>query len=126
MVGLTKVLRVEAKRFGVRASVLCPGVVRTPILGGGHFGRVKIALSEEQILAIWERFRPIEPDAFARAAVDAVLRNRAVIVLPRLARIPWYLERLSPSLSLRLLHVLHNGVLAEVAGSEAPAPRNRV
>lgn len=45
-------LRVEARRFGVRASVLCPGVV------------------------------PIEPQAFARGAVDGVVRDQAVIVVP--------------------------------------------
>jgi len=56
VVGLTKALRVEAERFGVRASVLCPGVVRTPILVGGRFGRAKLALNENEILRLWSGF----------------------------------------------------------------------
>ena len=32
-------LRIEARQSGVRVSVLCPGVIRTPILSGGRFGR---------------------------------------------------------------------------------------
>ena len=34
VVGLSKTLRVEAKAYGVRVSVVCPGVIRTPILRG--------------------------------------------------------------------------------------------
>lgn len=36
VVALSRVLRIEARRHGVRVSVLCPGVIRTPILEGGH------------------------------------------------------------------------------------------
>jgi NAD(P)-dependent dehydrogenase (short-subunit alcohol dehydrogenase family) len=119
VVGLTKALRVEAKRFGVRASVLCPGAVRTPILTGGRFGRVKLPLTEDEILRLWERFRPIAPEAFARRALDAVLRNQAVIVVPSWWKAIWYLERLSPSLSLRLSEAMHQRLLAELAEAEA-------
>jgi hypothetical protein len=76
-------------------------------LTGGRFGRVKLALSEDQILRLWERFRPMAPELFARRAVDAVLRNQAVIVLPRWWKALWYLDRLSPSLSLRLWEAMH-------------------
>lgn len=121
VVGLTKALRVEAKRFGVRASVLCPGPVRTPILTGGRFGRVRLALSEEEILKLWERFRPMAPELFARRAVDAVLRNQAIIVLPSWWKALWYLERLSPRLSLRLSEALHQRLEAELAEAGARA-----
>src|SRR4029453_13207625 len=80
VVGLTKALRVEAKRFGVRVSVLCPGVVRPPALTGGRYGRLKLPLSDDEVLRFWERLRPMAPQLFARRTVDAVLRNRAVIV----------------------------------------------
>jgi NAD(P)-dependent dehydrogenase (short-subunit alcohol dehydrogenase family) len=123
VVGLTKALRVEAKRFGVRASVLCPGAVRTPILTGGRFGRVKLALSEDEMLRLWERFRPMAPELFARPAVDAVLRNQPVIVLPSWWKAFWYLERLSPSLSLRLSEALHRRLEAELAEARARAAR---
>jgi NAD(P)-dependent dehydrogenase (short-subunit alcohol dehydrogenase family) len=107
VVGLTRTLRVEAKRFGVRASVLCPGAVRTPILTGGRYGRTTLATDEARMLRVWERMRPIEPQAFARGAVDGVVRNQAVIVVPGWFKAFWYLDRLAPSLSLRLSEALH-------------------
>jgi NAD(P)-dependent dehydrogenase (short-subunit alcohol dehydrogenase family) len=115
VVGLTKALRVEAKRFGVRVSVLCPGVVRTPALTGGRYGRLKLPLSDDEVLRFWERLRPMAPQLFARRTVDAVLRNRAVIVVPRWWKTFWYLERLSPSLSLRLADAMYARRQAELA-----------
>jgi NAD(P)-dependent dehydrogenase (short-subunit alcohol dehydrogenase family) len=38
VVALSKVLRAEAWSRGIRVSVLCPGVIRTPILEGGRHG----------------------------------------------------------------------------------------
>jgi len=55
------------------------------------------------------------PELFARLAVDAVLRNRAVIVLPRWWNALWYLERLSPRLSLRLWGGMHRRLHVELA-----------
>ena len=41
VVALSRALRLEAEAYGVRVSVLCPGVVRTPILeSGGRHGRL--------------------------------------------------------------------------------------
>ena len=103
VVGLTKALRVEARRHGVRASVLCPGAIRTPILTGGRYGRLGIeGVTEEKIMQIWERVRPMPVEQFARRAIDAVLRNDAIIVLPGWWKAFWYIDRISPSLSMKL------------------------
>ena len=48
-----------------------------------------------------EALRPIEPDEFATQALRGVLRNQAIIVVPRWWKALWYLERLSPTLSMR-------------------------
>ena len=82
VVGLTRALRVEAERYGVRASVLCPGVVRTSILTGGRFGRMAQPIDAARTLAVWERLRPIEPAELARRALRLVAKNRGVIVVP--------------------------------------------
>jgi len=100
VVALSKTLRVEAATHGVHVSALCPGVVRTPILTGGEYGRNK-TVSREDLLKLGEALRPIEPEAFAEQALRAVLRNRAIIVVPRWWKALWYLERLSPTLSMR-------------------------
>ena len=63
------------------------------------------------------------PELFARRTVDAVLRNRAVIVVPRWWKTFWYLERLSPSLSLRLADAMYARRQAELAVAVAHAVR---
>ena len=49
VVALSKTLRLEAERHGVQVSVLCPGVVRTPIITGGVYGR-NDSVSDEDLL----------------------------------------------------------------------------
>ncbi|MCH9730280.1 MAG: SDR family oxidoreductase [Actinomycetia bacterium] len=100
VVALSKTMRVEAATHGVRVSVLCPGVVRTPILSGGEYGRNR-NVSREKLLKLGEALRPIEPDVFAERALHEVLHNRAIIVVPRRWKALWYLERMSPALSMR-------------------------
>jgi NAD(P)-dependent dehydrogenase (short-subunit alcohol dehydrogenase family) len=100
VVGISKALRVEAERHGVQVSVFCPGVIRTPILAGGEYGRYK-GVSDEELLRFWEAFRPMAPEKFAERALRAVLRGDAIIVVPAWWKAFWYLERLSPALSMR-------------------------
>jgi NADP-dependent 3-hydroxy acid dehydrogenase YdfG len=103
VVAISRTLRVEAEGHGVQVSALCPGVIRTPILTGGVYGRVDLpGVSSEEILKSWERLRPMAPDKFAERVLRAVLRNDAIIVVPGWWKVWWYLERLSPALSLRL------------------------
>jgi NAD(P)-dependent dehydrogenase (short-subunit alcohol dehydrogenase family) len=107
VVGLTKVLRIEAARHGVRASVVCPGAIRTPIFTGGRFGRVGFAgVTRDKILAQWDRMRPMEPDVFARRVIDDVIDNVAIIVHPKWWKALWYLDRLSPSLGMKVWSII--------------------
>ena len=102
VVAISKVMRVEAERHGVQVSVLCPGAIRTPILTGGKYGRMtKTGISDEQLLKFWEPFRPMAPEKFAERALRAVFRGDAIIVVPAWWKAWWYLERLSPALSMR-------------------------
>lgn len=101
VVALSKALRVEADRHGVQVSVLCPGVIRTPILNGGKYGRYH-GVSEAALLKSWEPLRPMAPDKFAERALRAVLRGDAIIIAPAWWKALWLLDRLSPSLSMRV------------------------
>jgi NADP-dependent 3-hydroxy acid dehydrogenase YdfG len=102
VVALSKVLRLEAERHGIKVSVLCPGAIRTPILTGGTYGRMtKTGASDEDLLKFWEPFRPMAPEKFAERALRAVLRGDAIIVVPAWWKALWYLDRLSPALSMR-------------------------
>lgn len=107
VVAVSMTLRLEAERHGVQVSVLCPGVIRTPILTGGRYGRTKMTgVSDEEILKFWERTRPMAPEKFAERALRAVLRGDAIIVVPAWWKAFWYLERLSPALSMRVAKVV--------------------
>jgi NAD(P)-dependent dehydrogenase (short-subunit alcohol dehydrogenase family) len=102
VVGISKALRVEAERHGVQVSVLCPGVIRTPILTGGKYGRLTTTgVSDEELLKFFDVFRPMPPEKFAERTLRAVLRGDAIIVVPSWWKAFWYLERLSPALSMR-------------------------
>jgi NADP-dependent 3-hydroxy acid dehydrogenase YdfG len=96
VVGFSRALRMEARRHGVRVSVVCPGLVRTPIWEGGRYGRFKPGLDPKVLAARAERLGPVLPERFATRVLDAVERNRSVIVEPKRWRLAWYLERLSP------------------------------
>jgi NADP-dependent 3-hydroxy acid dehydrogenase YdfG len=103
VVGISKTLRIEAERHGVKVSVLCPGVVRTPLMTGGKYGRLQTNVdAAEFVKEMFEPLRPMPPQAFAEQALRAVLRGKAIIVLPAWYRAMWYLERLSPTLSMRM------------------------
>src|SRR5262249_34634025 len=100
VVGLSTSLRVEAAALGVRVSVLCPGAVGTAVGGGGKFGKVLQRPPPEIQRRLWARARPISPERFAREAVAAVARNKAIIVIPWWWKVFWWVYRLSPTLAL--------------------------
>jgi NADP-dependent 3-hydroxy acid dehydrogenase YdfG len=105
VVALSNTFRLEAQRHGVRVSVLCPGVIRTPILTGGAYGRKLTGVSDDEILDFWGASRPMAPERFAERALRAVLRGDGIIVVPTWWKAIWYLERLSPALSMRAARV---------------------
>ncbi len=110
VVGLSTSLRIEAALAGVRVSVLCPGAVETPIADGGRFGKIITPMDPSARRRMWEMQRPISPEKFARAALNAVARNQAIIVIPGRWKIGWWFYRLLPNLFLngaRLLFAAH-------------------
>jgi NAD(P)-dependent dehydrogenase (short-subunit alcohol dehydrogenase family) len=102
VVGLSQSLRAEVAREGIHVSVLCPGVIRTPILEGGKYGRMLIDIPPEKQRQMWEKCRPMAPDAFAVKVIDAVARNKAVIIVPSWWKVFWWTNRLFPSLGMFL------------------------
>ncbi len=99
VVGLSSSLRIEAARFGIRVSVVCPGVIQTPILqGGGKFGKMLVNIPRELEDQYWKALRPMPVDKFARKVLRAVAKNKAIIIVPAWWKLVWWLNRLSPSL----------------------------
>lgn len=103
IVGLCKSLRVEAARNGIKVSALCPGVVQTPLLeGGGKFGKVFDEIDPDRMRQMWNRMRPMPVEAFAERSLRDVAKNKPVIVWPMGGKLFWWIDRLSPSLSIKM------------------------
>lgn len=102
VVGLSHNLRAEAAQLGVRVSVLCPGVIRTPFIEGGRYGRAVEGVTGEVSREMWEQRNPIPPEDFAGKALDAVAKNKGIIVVPAFWKLFWWLFRLSPTLCLNI------------------------
>ncbi len=98
VVGLSMALRTEAASRGVGVTAVCPAAVDTPILDKGQLGAVK---GRDYFLKGQGIRRPVDPDVLADKVLDAVARNRPLVVEPRQARIAWRIGRLSPGFVLR-------------------------
>ena len=107
VVGLSLGLRMEGAAKGVRVSVVCPGVVDTPILDAGMPADLPTvpSLARSDSRALFNkvsRGRLMRPEALAAQVLRGVDRNKAVIVAPRQAQVLWWLMRMSPALAMRL------------------------
>lgn len=116
VVGLSKSLRVEAARAGIRVSVLCPGGVRTAMLeDGGKFGHLVGDLSREKMGKIFAaRLNPMDVDKCAATALRQITRNEPFIVVPSSARMVWLVDRLSPKLGLAMGRKLFGDILGDL------------
>jgi NAD(P)-dependent dehydrogenase (short-subunit alcohol dehydrogenase family) len=102
VLGLSTSLRAEAAGAGVRVSVLCPGVIRTPALEWGKYHEALEEMQPEVQRRIIERLRPMAPAVFADAALRAIARDKAIIIIPARWKAVWWINRISPSLGLFL------------------------
>jgi len=105
--GLSKTLRVEARPYGVRVSVICPGVIRTAMMQGGKFGKILIKLPDKVMADAEKNFRPMDPGMFAKKVIDKVASNKAIIIVPSWWRIFWWVGRISEPLAFFLSHLQH-------------------
>jgi NAD(P)-dependent dehydrogenase (short-subunit alcohol dehydrogenase family) len=121
VVGLSRSLRAEGRLYGVRVSVVCPGVIRTPILSGGRYGYVKVPVPVAKQIEVWERLRPMDPDVFAAKVLRAVAANRSIIVFPVWWRLVWWLNRLSPTVADWIAHRAFVSAKAELEAAAAGA-----
>jgi NAD(P)-dependent dehydrogenase (short-subunit alcohol dehydrogenase family) len=117
VVALSRALRIEAAEYGVRVSVICPGVIRTPILAGGRHGRLKMEMPVEKTLENWERLRPMDPDKFVGKVLDQVAANREIIIVPSWWKIVWWMNRLSIALTASFSTRAYRDMRARIAAT---------
>jgi NAD(P)-dependent dehydrogenase (short-subunit alcohol dehydrogenase family) len=90
VVGLSNSLRVEGADLGINVSVVCPGLIDTPILTTSKM----INYDREKLIKMFPKGIP--PEKCARVILRGVERNRAIIMVTANARVLWLLQRVSP------------------------------
>jgi NAD(P)-dependent dehydrogenase (short-subunit alcohol dehydrogenase family) len=99
VVGLSLSLRAEAAAYGIRVTVVCPGVVDTPMIdteGPEDLPRPTLLRGH-----VREYFRHLSPrfypaDQLAQDIVRGLDRNSALVIAPRSARAAWQVWRYAP------------------------------
>jgi NAD(P)-dependent dehydrogenase (short-subunit alcohol dehydrogenase family) len=104
VVGLTIALRMEAMGSGVCASVICPGVIRTPMLMADDPNNVILFdVATDKYEEAWRRTRPADPNQFAKKVLKQVRRNKPIIVVPGWWKILWLVFRIAPNFTINFM-----------------------
>jgi short-subunit dehydrogenase len=100
VVGLSKTLCAEAMQYGVRVSVVCPGVIDTEILTGGEYG-ILHGITGDDMRNTFSN-KAMDVNIFAEKTLKDIAKNKVVIIHPCTTRFAWWLIRLLPiSLQIR-------------------------
>lgn len=90
VVGLTRVLQVEAHDHGVHVMLVCPGKIETPIYATSPIR----GFAADKVLALWPE--GISPEDCAAEIARGLRRRRSMVVITRTARLLARIERAAP------------------------------
>lgn len=104
VVGLSTTLRAEGAGWGVKVSVVCPGVIWTPLVHNLEIKREKEYGFDSRDSFIEELmpFKPATPERAATVICNGIESNKAIIVITLHARIMWWTYRLCPAFAIWL------------------------
>lgn len=104
VVTMGRALRVEARRHGVRVTVVCPAFVDTPLLDSFNPGMRPTLANRVGVRLVHQlQGPPMDPDRLARVVLRALPRNPETILAPRpLAPLAALGERLAPGIVRRV------------------------
>jgi NAD(P)-dependent dehydrogenase (short-subunit alcohol dehydrogenase family) len=95
VVGLSMALRAEAEAFGVKVSVVCPGLVDTPILDSTKYVKFDPAVIRKVAPE-----KPMPARKAARLILRGIDRNQFFVVLSVTTHALWRLHRYAPAASM--------------------------
>ncbi len=102
VLGFSQSMWIEGSDLGVNVSVVCPGLVRTPIFETSKLLNMNRNVWMESATGGWSRFSH-SPDECARKILIGVARRQKLILMSPLTHIASILMRVSPSLTMELL-----------------------
>jgi len=116
IVGMSLAARAELADSGIRVSVLCPGTIMTPMIQEGASPKRWVgSYSQEKLEKFFQGAKGMPPDLFARKALHRIAKNDPVIVIPAGYKMLWYINRLSPSLAVKLSQQIYRAILKRVS-----------
>jgi len=94
VLALSQCLRADWGTKGVGVSVICPGVINTPIITSTRY----VGLDADAPAKAQKLFKRIghKPEIVAKAIVDAIRRDRALVAPGFESRLGWYAHRFVP------------------------------
>ena len=92
VVGFTKSMAVECEDLGIRFCTVCPGIIRTPLVGGGKQGAIRGDDKEEHLRRA-ERAGQMDVSEFVELTLRAIARGRSLVIAPRRFRVLAFLVR---------------------------------
>lgn len=105
VVGLSEALRAEVRRYGIGVSVICPGLINTNIVCDGRTCLSENGAANRGTVEKFFKDYGRSPEKVARAVLEAIRKNKAVVPVGFEAWMQWFLKRISQkvhNLSCRL------------------------
>ncbi len=96
--GLSKNLRIEAAKLGVKVSAICPGFINT-----GIFDAALYLKTDKAGTMSTNPFKMVDVDVAGDIILREVARNKAIIIFPLYAKLLWWAERYFPFLNRLVL-----------------------
>jgi len=93
VVGLSKNLRLEGAKLGVKVSAICPGFINTGIYDAATYLKTDKAGAMST-----NPFKLVEVEVAGDIILQEVAKNRAIIIFPLYAKLLWWIERYFPAL----------------------------
>jgi len=101
VVGLSGSLWMELRELGIDVSVVCPGLVKTPLLTD------TIRMHKADYHAWYDSLKPfhpfsITPEVCAKRILKGVEKKKHIIIPDTIVRPTWWIYRLSPSMFMKI------------------------
>jgi NAD(P)-dependent dehydrogenase (short-subunit alcohol dehydrogenase family) len=99
--GVSEVLRFDLRKHGIGVSLVCPGAVKTPLIGTVEIvGLDRESPKARKLIALFER-RAVTPEKVAGKIIEATERNRYMVFTSPDGRIlHWIQRKFSPPYEL--------------------------
>ena len=102
--GLGEALRPEVRKYGIGVTTVCPGLINTRIVADGRMKTKDDSRSRKENVVAYFKNHGKPPELVAKAILNAVRRDRAVVPVGGDAWTYWLIKRLSQRLFNRIMN----------------------